>query len=326
MEISIIMPVYNETVLLKRSIGSVIEQTFRDWELIIVDDGSTNMISAYCEIYLNADSRIKLYRQAHTGLAAARNYGVSLAKGRYIAFLDADDYMHPQMLEQLYKDIQVSGVKLAICNFTRFHNLEPVKRYEYQKPEIWDVSADSPDLKSSVRKDNVYAWNKLYDKSLFDKLKFIKGRFYEDNAVMHLFWNEAGKVSYNSNVLYYYYTNPNGIVQTYDSKKIGDCLWAYTERIDHYYTKQYKIDLKHATHTFLYVAYELYDEGAIRCGNYKKEIRRKIRKRVKKVFEKYDLETYLPFHGKIRYRIFIKYPNLFEAELALRQFRKMIFR
>lgn len=325
MEISIIMPVYNDTVLLRRSISSVINQTFKDWELIIIDDGSTNTISAYCEMYMNSDSRIRLYRQMHAGLAAARNYGVSLAQGKYIAFLDADDYMHPQMLEQLYRDIQKSGVKLAICNFTRFQSLEPAKQYEYKSPEIWDVSGDSADLKKAVRKDNVYAWNKLYDKSLFDKLKFINGKFYEDNAVMHLFLNEAGRVSYNSNVLYYYYINPNGIVQTYDSKKIGDCLWSYEERIRYYCEKRYETDLEHVTHTFLYMAYELYDDATQRCGGRKAEIRRKIRKRVKKVFLKYNLETYLPFHGRVRYRMFIYYPSLFEAELAFRHIRRKIF-
>ena len=325
MEISIIMPVYNEKVLLKRSISSVINQTFRDWELIIVDDGSTDAILTYCEPYLNTDSRIQLYRQKHAGLAAARNYGVSLAHGKYIAFVDADDYMHPQMLEQLYDDIKASQVKLAIGAFTRFQKLAPMKNYERVTPEIWDLSIDSTDLAKAVRKDNVYAWNKLYDKSLFEHLKFGEGRFYEDTAVMHLFWEEAGRVSYNSNVLYYYYTNPKGIIQTYDAKKIGDCLWAYEKRIRYYYDKQYITDLEHVTHTFLYMAYELYENGAQHCGIRKEEIRRKIRKRVKRVFLKYNLEQYFPFHGRVRYRMFVYYPSLFEAELAFRQMRRKIF-
>lgn len=322
MEISIIMPVYNETVLLERSICSVISQSFTDWELIIIDDGSTDDIGQYCEEYLKSDSRIHLYRQKHRGQSAARNYGLSLAQGRYVAFADADDYMHPQMLEQLHHDIAKNGVKIAISAFRRVNKMVSVREYKRKTTEIWDFSGDSADLNAAVRKDDVYVWNKLYDKLLFEGINFREGRFYEDTVIMLYLFHKAGRVSYNPNILYFYYVNPKGTIHTYSEKKIGDCLWAYEERIRYYYNKMYHTDLEHATHTFLYMAYELYSDAALHCGEHTEKIRRKIRKRVKNVFSRYGLVNCLPFHGRIRYKMFLFYPALFEAELVFRRFRK----
>lgn len=319
MEISIIMPVYNETGRLRRSIDSVIKQTFADWELIMIDDGSTDDILQYCTDYLKKDKRIRLYHQKHAGQAVARNRGLSLAKGKYIAFADADDYMHPQMLEQLYRDIMSTDVKIAVGAFASGKKLSAMHRYEYHEPEIKDVSKDSVSVEAAVWKDNVYLWNKLFDRSLFEKVRFANGRFYEDTAMMHLLFDLAKQVSYNSNVLYYYCYNPYGTVQTFDEKKIADCLWAHEQRIKFYSHKKYENDLNHVTHAFLYKAYELYDKRICDTGEERQKIRRNIRKQVYRVFNTYDLERYLPLHGKIRYYAFIRYPSVFESDLLLRQ-------
>lgn len=326
MEISVIMPVYNETYLLQRSIESVRNQTFTDWELIIIDDGSTKDILPYCIKYLKEDKRIRLYRQKHAGQATARNRGLDLAKGRFISFADSDDYMHPQMLEQLHRDIMSTDTKIATADFASVRKLPVMKECHYSAPAIWNVMQDSSDLQTAVRKDNVYLWNKLFDRSLFQEICFPKGRFYEDTAVMHLLLDKAGKVAVNSNVLYYYYHNPRGTVHTFDERKIRDCLWAHEERIHFYYTKNYENDLHHVTHAFLYKAYELYARKAGVNDKEKRQISRKIRKKVRKVFRTYHLEKYLPLHGKIRYGAFIIAPWIFEAELGFRPIgRKIIY-
>lgn len=326
MEISIILPVYNEKALLSRSIESVLNQTFKDWELIIVDDGSSKNVYAECENYLKQNDRICFYRQKHAGQVVARNYGLSLAKGKYIAFLDADDCMHPLLLEQLYEDIKTTGLRMAVCNFTT--NELSFKKVQYKKctPSIWDVSKDSIDVNAAIKKDNVYLWNKLFEKTLFEDIEFRAGRFYEDTAVMHRLFDKAKHISYNANVLYFYYQNPQGTVHTFDEKKIMDCLWAHKERIHFYYLREYQNDLKHVTHTFLYIAYELYAEGVEKCNADKKKLRKKIRWYVKKVFEKYNLKEKFPFHGKMRLCIFLYYPWLFEVGLYFREKIKKINR
>lgn len=326
MEISIIMPVYNEKSFLSHSIESVLNQTFQDWELIIVDDGSSKDIYANCESYLKQDRRICFHRQKHAGQATARNYGLSLAKGKYIAFLDADDCMHPLLLEQLYKDIQSTGLRMAVCDFTSDELSFKKVPYEMRTPDIWDVSKDSIDVKAAIKKDNVYLWNKLFEKKLFEDVKFADGRFYEDTAIMHRLFQNAGRISYNTNILYFYYQNPQGTVHTFDEKKIMDCLWAHRQRIHFYCSRSYLNDLKHVAHTFLYIAYDLYAEGVEKCDTNKIYLRKKIRWYVKKVFQKYNLEEHFPFHGKLRLHIFLYYPRLFEAGLYFRQKVKRINR
>lgn len=326
MEISIIMPVYNETVLLKRSISSVIRQTFTNWELIIVDDGSAEAVIKICQEYVGKDSRIRLFHQKHSGQAAARNRGLSMAEGRYVAFMDADDYMHPRMLEQLYQDIVTTNTRIAVCGFKRFRQLPQISVCELCKPKIIKVSGDSKNVRHATIKDNVYLWNKLYQRSLFEHIKFKNGRFYEDLAVMHKLFAEAGIISYNRNVLYFYYQNPAGTIQTLDEKKIADYIWAYEQRIKYYYYEKYETDLEHVTHAFLYKAYELYMTNRVKEETSKKKIKKKLRKCVNNVFKQYELVQYLPFHGKIRYWAFIGCPPVFEAELWCRKWYKRFLR
>lgn len=322
MEISIIMPVYNETGLLKRSISSVLNQTFSDWELIIIDDGSTDDVMKICQKYAANDSRIRLFHQKHSGQAVARNHGLSVAEGQYLAFMDADDYMHPQMLEQLYRDIVATGTRIAVCGFQRIMHLPQISACELCKPKIIKVAGDSKSVKHAVIKDNVYLWNKLYHRSLFDNIKFQNGRFYEDLAMMHGLFAKAEKISYNRNVLYYYYQNPHGTILTLNEKKIADCIWAYEQRLKFYYHKKYETDLNHATHAFLYKAYELYNTIDLDSKERTRKIKKKIRRRVHQVFSVYDLVNYLPIHGKIRYWAFIYCPLVFDADLYLRKWYK----
>ncbi len=314
MEISIIMPIYNETDLLKRSIVSVLNQTHTDWELILVDDGSIEPVFEICRRFAQKDKRIKVYRQAHAGQATARNKGLELATGKYIAFMDADDYMHPQMLEQLYRDIMETGVLIAAGGFARVEEIPLHSTLLYSRPVVINVGEESKSEKHTIVKDNVYLWNKLYHRQLFKHIRFADGRFYEDLAIMHRLFAVAERISYNRNILYYYYRNPRGTICTVTEKKIADCIWAYEQRIDFYYQRNYEKDLNHVTHAFLYKTYELYMTE--KSG--KKELKRKIRKRVYRIFTQYDLEQYLPLHGKIRYKLFLRFPELFEAYTKLR--------
>lgn len=322
MEVSIIMPVYNETDLLKRSISSIRNQTFQDWELIIVDDGSKDDVKRICESYVKGDSRIHFYGQKHSGQANARNLGLSLAQGNYIAFADADDVMHPQMLEQLYANIVSTGRSIAVCGFKPVKQLPEYPVYEKCNCKVIDVFKDSKTVKSAKIKDNVYLWNKLYCRSLFEDIRFAAGRFYEDLAIMHQLFAKAGEISYNPNVLYYYYRNPHGTIDTVDEKKIKDCLWAYGERIRFYVQGGYKKDLNHVTHSFLYKAYALYNIVEEKDVGDKTKIKKIIRRRVKNTFFTYDLVKFLPIHGKVRYWAFVYYPVVFEADLWRRAWCK----
>ncbi len=319
MEISIIMPVYQAEKWLHRSIRSVLQQKFSNWELILVDDGSLDFSIDICKKYVRLDSRIRLFQKEHSGQADARNVGLKAARGKYIAFLDADDYMHPKMLEQLYKDITLNHAGIAMCQFKTVNQWEKMLDCSYRKPDVISLQMDSMDVKESVCKDNVYLWNKLYDRNLFAGISFPKGRFYEDMAIIHLLFERAERITVNANVLYFYYTNPNGTVHSLAENKIRDCLWAHSQRLEYYFFKGFTVDLNHATHAFLYQAYDLYEECFYKNIGKQDRVRRKIRKKVMDLFETYDLEQCLPLHGKIRYKAFLHYPIVFEGYLILKK-------
>lgn len=310
MKISVIMPVYNARRFLRRSINSVIQQSFQDWELIIIDDGSKDGSEIICKKYVTQNSKISFYKQRHLGQACARNVGLSLAKGEYIAFIDADDYMHPRMLQTLFTDITAYDADLSVVDFTVTGKFDFIPQ---QGISIYTLSGESKSKEEIVCKDNVYLWNKLYKKELFAKIRFPEKKFYEDTAIMHTVFENAKKTVWNKAKLYYYYQNPKGTIGSISEKKIYDCLWAYEKRLCFYYRQGYMRDLEHSVYMFLYKAYELFE--STECLKRTEQIRTKknIRIKVKYVFEKYNLEKMLPLHGKMRYRVFLHYPQMYKV-------------
>ena len=117
--ISVIVPVYNVEKYLRQCLDSVLAQTYRELEIILVDDGSTDGSGAICDEYATRDSRIKVVHQQNGGLSSARNAGLDLATGEYVAFVDSDDYIHETMLELLYQALVENNADTVICNFER---------------------------------------------------------------------------------------------------------------------------------------------------------------------------------------------------------------
>ena len=115
-KISVIIPVYNVEKYLRECLDSLINQSFKDFEVICIDDGSTDKSYKILEEYSQKDSRIKVLKQEHNGAGAARNLGIEIAKGKYIQFLDSDDYFEPNMLEELYNTAEKFGADMAVCS------------------------------------------------------------------------------------------------------------------------------------------------------------------------------------------------------------------
>ncbi|MDD4599665.1 MAG: glycosyltransferase family 2 protein [Negativicutes bacterium] len=128
--ISIIMPVYNVDIYIAETINSVRQQTYQDWELIVVDDGSTDRTSSIVEALVTLDNRIRLVKQSNQGVASARNKGMSLANGEYISFLDGDDLWEPNFLEELV-NAKKEGIGIVFCGFSRLYNNKR-KKYKFQ--------------------------------------------------------------------------------------------------------------------------------------------------------------------------------------------------
>lgn len=240
--ISVIVPVYNAEKYLNRCIDSILDQTFKDFELILVDDGSKDSSGDICEKYAGLDQRIKVIHQENKGQAAARNLGVINASGEWIAFVDADDMIQQQMLEYLYRAVISTNSKIAVCKLME-KNECPVEFKQEQNYNCTFIRLDEKKLLQwctgtdlNVVDKYIY-WivcAKLVHKSIVREFPFEEGRIYEDNALVFKWLFNVGSIAACDNVMYFYRVNHTGTTKSNYSIHKLDWLWALEEQIKFY--------------------------------------------------------------------------------------------
>ena len=188
-EISVIVPVYKVQEFLPACLGSLAAQTFRDFELILVDDGSPDGCGAICDAWAGRDGRVRVLHKQNGGLSSARNAGLKIARGRYIAFVDADDLVLPDYLETLYTAIRRDRADLAIGAVEDVDASgapqQPPALTGPVRPGMSTGRALLPFLYSPQATYYTVAWNKLYAARLWEGLRYPEGRNNEDDAVAH---------------------------------------------------------------------------------------------------------------------------------------------
>lgn len=232
MKISIIVPVYNAERYLSRCINSVLSQSFSEFELILIDDGSQDQSGILCDDYAKRDSRIRVVHQSNQGQAAARNLGVREALGEWICFVDSDDLVHPQMLENLYHTAVKTGVGISMCSAAEFQEF-PCLADDPVLPTFDTYVVNEVFLQELLEKKYYYwvVWAKLIRREIVEKYPFEEGRIYEDNAVVCKWLTAAGTVAVSTQKLYYYYVNFAGTTKNRFSEKRFDYLWALKEQM-----------------------------------------------------------------------------------------------
>lgn len=228
--ISVIVPVYKVEEYLPQCIESIVNQTYRDLEIILVDDGSPDTCGSICEEYAKNDKRIKVFHKKNGGLSDARNYGIARANGEYIAFVDSDDWIDLEMYETLINliednkaDIVNSGVYLEYLKRTVILNIAE-KRY-----------TDSVELcKALINGEiNTGVWNKLYRKSCFSDITFPKGHVSEEIVTMHKFFLKTANVVSISKPFYHYRKErKDAITNTHTMRNLVDYWLANKSRYD----------------------------------------------------------------------------------------------
>lgn len=217
--ISVIVPVYKVEKYLDRCINSIVGQSFTDFELILVDDGSPDKCPDLCEKWKKKDTRIKVIHQKNQGLSAARNTGIRLAKGDYLTFIDSDDWITGTMLEDLLKLIQKYDADISICDFIPTDHIikeladKELKETVYSQEEFMKVI-----LRVNSNRCIHYAWGKLYKRSVIDmKDHYPVGMLNEDVEGMFKAVIAAEKIVETNKVGYFYYENNESISR----KKFG---------------------------------------------------------------------------------------------------------
>lgn len=258
-QISVIVPVYNVEKYIDRCIQSILGQTYSDFELILVDDGSPDNAPAMCDEWATKDSRIRVIHKENGGLSSARNAGIQAATGEHLIFIDSDDVIHPDCLRILMTCIQNTGAEIAMGRFTRFHeetvaedcflpwNGECVTRNNL---ETLDCFFEDPENLPSL----VSACGTLWHRRLFDDFTFPVGRLFEDEFTTYKLYHKSTKVAFADAVLYYYFDNSNGITRNLTIEKRFDEYDAQWERLEYFGERNLKELQGKAAMTFLRTA------------------------------------------------------------------------
>lgn len=227
--ISVIVPVYNVEKYLEKCLTSIIEQTYSNIEIIIINDGATDESGKICADYEKKDGRISVINKTNEGLSAARNDGLGLAKGKYICFVDSDDYLDVDAIADWHEMIRKENADIAIGAWKRFKETEHIER-EQQKIEQHVIKGKDAVVLNLKDEIYSYAWGKLYKKELFDNIRFPVGRTYEDAAVLYRVLDRSRRVVITNKISYYYLNRDTSIMHTIGSKGLVDQFVSFYEQ------------------------------------------------------------------------------------------------
>lgn len=262
-KISVIVPVYRVERYLHRCIDSIISQTYRNLEIILVDDGSDDGCPAICDQYAKEDERVHVIHKENGGLSAARNAGIKVASGEIISLIDSDDYINCNMYADMIKQLIDNDADIVMCDFKYAYsddtdseiskcNGNPVititngRKAQYQAAGSYEA-----------RVTYTVAWNKLYKRKLFDGITYPDGRIHEDEARTHRLLYRAGKIVYINHPYYYYFQRKDSIIGKKVSRTNLQLLDAYLDKLSFYREKKEKelwsLEAIHTIHMACYL-------------------------------------------------------------------------
>ncbi len=229
--ISVIIPVYNVSAYLDACVNSVTGQTYKNLEIILVDDGSPDDCPKKCDDYAARDSRIKVIHQKNGGLSAARNAALDICQGEYISFIDSDDAVADDYIYALYKILNDNWVEISICTYQEFSAEIPVNRSSSWDSTIFNAH-DAVRILFTSGPFTTSAWGKLYHRRLFQTLRFPKEIIYEDLPTIWQAFAQVDKVAFSPVAQYYYRQNPDSITRTRFTHKNLDHIKAHRMVLD----------------------------------------------------------------------------------------------
>lgn len=223
MRLSIIIPIYGAEAWLDRCIESVVTQSYRDYELLLIDDGSPDSCPQRCDDWAKHDQRIRVCHQPNAGLSAARNTGIDLSQGEYLTFIDPDDYLGAETLEQVMNELQPSYDLLEYPVYRNYGS--PRQSLLTFHPQIYD------DMQAywfdCAAYSHTYACNKVYKRTLFEQVRYPVGRIFEDVYALPQLLAQAHRVATTDQGRYYYCDNPQGISSRADGAALRQLLEAH---------------------------------------------------------------------------------------------------
>lgn len=237
--ISMIVPVYQVEKYIAQCIESVLNQTFCDFELILVDDGSKDDSGKICDSYATKDNRVTVIHTENKGAASARNTGLDHSQGKYIMFLDGDDYLSEQMIEKMYRDITAHQCDISVCDFLNLTE-DGNNFVVHTKDEIVD-GRTVLEVRKNERNHGLWTvvWNKIYRREVLEKVRFPEGKYFEDEYFCTELYPKVKRIHVMEDVLCYHRVLSTSTMNTQKTENYIDLLEALQKRLETYIRSGY---------------------------------------------------------------------------------------
>lgn len=230
--ITIIVPLYNVETYLPWCLDSIMAQSYDNFELILVDDGSTDSSGKICDEYALKDERIKVIHQNNSGPSIARNTALDIMNGEYVTFIDSDDVVHPQYLKTLFENMINCRADISAVTFTRVSEYGVLGNVEFTgKLSLYTPTVAIKRILYQKDLENS-AWGKLYKSHLFDNVRFPESIYYEDLAIFYKIYEKASKIVFERVGLYGYRKRQSSIMGKFSLKRT-DVLDVADEFVKH---------------------------------------------------------------------------------------------
>lgn len=229
--ISIIVPVYNVEKYLDKCINSIVSQTYKNLEIVLVDDESHDNCPEICDKWSEKDKRIKVIHKKNGGVSSARNEGLKNATGSIIGFVDSDDYVEPDMIMNLYNNYVKFGADISVCSYNDEYlngKIKPGKRFNEKIKVIEKKEA----IENLILEQNIsnHLWNKIYNRNLFEGIFFPDGKKMEDLSIMYLLFEKSNRIVIDNYVGYHYLQHNGSIMGNINRELIGNYEQAVFKR------------------------------------------------------------------------------------------------
>lgn len=319
--VSIVVPVFNVENYLDRCISSIVNQTYGNIELLLIDDGSTDGSLSVLRKWEKQDKRIKVISKKNGGLSDARNAGIEAATGAYYMFIDSDDAVNVHIIQHLLSLCKMNNAKMAICGYRQFTSDDQIsiQANDTDNEKTIDCYGFAKYLKQYQFSGEkwikmVTAWGKIYKRDLFDTIRFPVGRLHEDEFTTYKLVDTAGVIVESNARYYYYYQRNDSIMKRKNNIKAIDYSYALQERSMMIRTKYQ--NLLHDS--WLWIFDQIYYQYIICTINNNDGL-----EQIKGIYNsEYEFYNKIIKHKKVKYWMMHKYPELFTWLYKIRHFAK----
>lgn len=309
--ISVVVPIYKVEKFLPTCIESIIRQSYKNLELILVDDGSPDSCPSICEKYKQVDSRIKVIHKKNGGLSDARNAGLKIAEGKWITFIDSDDYVGVDFLRVLYIVAVLNEADISVCDYSTVLDNNGLEKPETSKLELSNIKCLESMYHPKIHGMEFVAWGKLYKTTLFKKnnIEYPVGKIHEDIFTTYKLIYAAAKVVFSNYIGYFYRIRKDSIMTSDFNLKRFDVLDARAEACDFFLEKNEMDMFNLAINAYLREFIILYSElsGCKSDLNLNKE-KNKLMQRYNAAIKEYIKVSTMDIKHRMLYKMFAMLP------------------